>query len=56
MLAELFNLCLKESCFPYCWKVLSMIAVLKNAMKRSTARNYRPVSLFSAVSKILTCK
>ena len=22
ILAELFNMCLKESCFPDCWKVL----------------------------------
>ena len=37
ILAELFNKCLKESCFPDC---------------RSTVKNYRPVSLLSMVSKI----
>ena len=25
ILAELFNKCLKESCFPNCWKVLSVV-------------------------------
>ena len=29
ILAELFNLCLKESCFPDCWKVLSVVPVCK---------------------------
>ena len=30
VLAELFNMCLKESCFPDCWKVSSVISVLRN--------------------------
>ena len=30
ILAELFNTCLKESCFPDCWKVLSVVPVFKN--------------------------
>ena len=30
ILVELFNKCLKESCFPDCWKVLSVVPVLKN--------------------------
>ena len=52
MLAELFNKCLKESCFPDCWKVSSVFPVFKNVRERSTAKNYRPVSLFSVVSKV----
>ena len=52
ILAELFNKCLKESCFPDCWKVSYEIAVFKNAGGRSTAKNYRPVSLLSVVSKV----
>ena len=28
--AELFNMCLKESCFPDCWKVSSVVSVFKN--------------------------
>ena len=50
--AELFNKCLKESCLPDCWKVLSLVPVFKNVGERSTAINYRPVSLLSVVSKV----
>ena len=52
ILAELFNKCLKESCFPDCWKVLSVVPVFKNVRERSTAKNYHPVSLLSVVSKV----
>ena len=52
ILAELFNKCLKESCFPGCWKVLSVVPVFKNVGERFTAKNYRPVSLLSVVSKV----
>ena len=51
--AELFNKCLKESCFPECWKVSAVAPVFKNVGERSTAKNYRPVSLLSVVSKVL---
>ena len=51
-LAELFNKCLKESCFPNCWKVSSVVSVFKNVGERSTAKNYHPVSLLSVVSKV----
>ena len=51
ILAELFNKCLKESCFPDCWKISSAVPVFKNVGERSTAKNYRPVSLLSVVSK-----
>ena len=53
ILVELFNKCLKESCFPDCWKVSSVASVFKNVGKRSTAKNYHPVSLLSMVSKVL---
>ena len=52
ILAELFNKCLKQSCFPDCWKVSSVVPVFKNVGERSTAKNYRPVSLLSVVSKV----
>ena len=52
ILAELFNKCLKESCFPDCWKVSSVVSVFKNVGERSTAKSYRPVSLLSVVSKV----
>ena len=52
ILAKLFNKCLKESCFPDCWKVSSVVPVFKNVGERSTAKNYRPVSILSVVSKV----
>ena len=52
ILAELFNKCHKESCFPDCWKVLSVVPVFKNVGERSAAKDYRPVSLLSMVSKV----
>ena len=50
--AELFNMCLKESCFPDCWKVSSVVTVFKNVGDRSTAKTNPPVSLLSVVSKV----
>ena len=52
ILVELFNKCLKESCFPDCWKVSSVVPVFKNVGERSTAKNYHPVSLLPVVSKV----
>ena len=52
ILAELFNMCLKESCFPDCWKISSVVPVFKNIGERSTAKNYSPVSLLSVASKV----
>ena len=52
ILAELFNNCLKESCFPDCWKVSLLVPVFKNVGERSTAKNYGPVSLLSVVTKV----
>ena len=52
ILAELFNKCLKESCFPDCWKVSSVVPVFKNVGERSAAKNYHHVSLLSVVSKV----
>ena len=49
ILAKLFNNSLKGSCFPDCWKVSSVIPVFRET---STAKNYRPVSLLSVVSKV----
>ena len=52
ILAKLFNMCLRESCFPDCWKVSSVVPVFKNVGERSTAKNYHPVTLLSVVSKV----
>ena len=38
ILAELFNMCPKESCFPDCWKILLVVSVFKNLGERSTAK------------------
>ena len=45
-------MCLKESCFPDCWKVSSVVPVFKNVGERSTAKNYHPVGLLSVVSRV----
>ena len=47
---ELF-MCLKELCFPDCWKVSSAVRVFKNVGENPTAKNGCPVSLLSLVSK-----
>ena len=52
ILVELFNKYLTGSCFPDCWKVSSVVPVFKNVGERSTAKNYRPVSRLSVVSKV----
>ena len=45
-------MCLKESCFPDCWKVSLLVPVFKNAGERSTTKTYHPVGLLSMVSKV----
>ena len=50
--AELFNKCLKQSCFPDYWKVSLVVPAIKNDGKRSTAKNFHPVSVLSVVSKV----
>ena len=42
----------KKFCFPECWKLSSVVPVFKNVEERSSAKNYRPVSLLSMVSKV----
>ena len=45
-------MCLKESSFPDCWKVSSLVPVFMNDGEKSSAENYHPVSLLSVVSKV----
>ena len=52
VLDELFNNFVKESCFPDCWKVSSVVRVFRNVGERSAAKNYCPVSLLSVVNKV----
>ena len=39
IVAELFNMCLKESYFPDRWKVSLAVPVFKNVGERSTTKN-----------------
>ena len=52
ILAELFNIYLKESYFPDVWKYSLVVPVFKNVGERSTVKIYHPVSLLSVISKI----
>ena len=52
ILAELFTKCLKESCFPDCWKVSWVVLAFKNVEEKSTAKTYQPVSPLSVFSKV----
>ena len=45
-------ICLKESCFPDCWKVSLILPVFKIIGERSTAENYCPVSFLFVLSKV----
>ena len=45
ILAELFNMCLRESCFPDCWKVLLVLPVFKDVRERSAVKTCCPVGL-----------
>ena len=52
ILAELFKMCLKDSCFPDCWKISWCFLYLRMLGERSAAKNHCPVSLLSVVSKV----
>ena len=49
---ELFNICLKESCFPDCWKFSSVVPIFKNVGESCATKIYRSVCLLSVVSKV----
>ena len=51
-LAELFNMYLRESCFPDWWKVSSVVPAFKNVGESCTGKNYRSVSLLSVVCNV----
>ena len=53
ILAEVFNKCLKESCFPDCWKVSSVVNVFKNVGEMSRAKNYHSLVFFLWLPKSL---
>ena len=47
--AEFLNKCLKESCFPSCWKVSFVVPVFEAVGETSMAEHYCPVSLLYVV-------
>ena len=55
ILAEFFNMQLKESCFPDYPKDSSVVPIFINVRERSTPKNYCPVSLLSMVSEVFIC-
>ena len=52
ILAELFSKCLKECCFPHCWKISLVVPVFKNVGERSTAKKNCTVILLSVINKL----
>ena len=53
ILAEHFNMCLKESCFPDCWKFSWVVSVFKNVGERSTAKTTTLLVFFLLLVKSL---
>ena len=47
ILAELFNKCLKQSCFPDFWNFSSVFHLFKNVVEQSSTKNYCPAILLS---------
>ena len=45
-------MCLKESCFPDCWKIASVVLLLKNVWEGSKVKNYHSVSHLSEDGKV----
>ena len=43
ILAELFNMCVKESCFLDCWKVWLLVSAFKNDRENCAAKVWFPV-------------
>ena len=53
ILADLFNMCLKESYFPDCWKVSLVVPVFKNVGGRSSQEMWPFFLVFSIVIGLL---
>ena len=51
-LSTIFNNLLNNRSFPSCWKTARIFPILKKAKDSKNARNYRPISLLSNLSKI----
>ena len=53
ILAEIFNMCLKEFYFPDCWKVSSVVPVFNNVGERSAAKTTAPLVFFLWLVKFI---
>ena len=53
ILADFFNMYLRKSCFPDCWKLSTEVPVFNNVGEKSTAKKYHTISPLSVVSKSL---
>ena len=52
IVAELFIKCLKETCFPDCWKISSVVPVLRMLGKGLKLKTTALSVFFSVVSKV----
>ena len=52
LLAEIFNMCLKESSFSDFWKISSVVSSFKNGGETFPAKNYHPFSVLAVVIRI----
>lgn len=53
ILTELYNGCLQHSCFPISWKKGKVVFLHKPGKPKDEISSYRPITLLSAVGKIL---
>lgn len=53
LLTKIFNGCLISGYFPVAWKVALVIPIKKSGKDHSNPVNYRPISMLSAISKVL---
>ena len=52
ILADLFNLCIKQNEFPEEWKVSYITPIYKGKNSQSSLGNYRPISIISPIAKV----
>lgn len=52
LLVKIFNACFSVGYFPAQWKLAKVIPILKPGKDPTSAKNYRPISLLSSLSKL----
>ena len=55
IVAEIFNMCLKESFLPDCWKVSFLVPVFKNARESLVNNNFKIIVLLIASRNVAIC-